>query len=173
MGLKIVFSTFLLMVAVSLPIATALKCYTCEHLGRPEDNDCLTLKNLEPTLCSQQVAQRSLPMAIPNEIRRVYEVDIPPNGVQNSDWSCTKTEFIGLNGRTNYTIRSCQIGKNDMANFCDSARTRLRSNNNNQPAYNVQFCDECQKDACNGASTMKISFPILAIFILASYYLKA
>ncbi|XP_051170014.1 uncharacterized protein LOC127287230 [Leptopilina boulardi] len=171
MSLKIVISTFLLLVAVSLPFATAIKCYTCEHTGKStDDNNCLTLANLQPSMCSNQIMRLTATHnALPMEIKRLLEVDIPPDSQQNVEYSCVKLVITGNEGRNNYTIRTCQTAPTEQMKFCNTANNQLRMNNN----FGVSFCDECRKDECNGASTIAISFPIFAIFIIASYFIKA
>lgn len=78
---------------------TALKCYTCVHNGKsPDNNNCLTLKDLEPTVCSQDVIkQRSMNREMMDDIRDTFRLDMVDN-IQSTDWACLKVDYHGLNG---------------------------------------------------------------------------
>ncbi|XP_043462471.1 uncharacterized protein LOC122498684 [Leptopilina heterotoma] len=163
MNLKIVISSLTLLVAVFLPFGTALKCYTCVHNGKsPENNNCLTMKNVEPTICTQQVLkQRDENSDTTKEIRNSFSLDMVDN-IQSTDWACLKVDYHGLNGMNNYTVRTCQPTN---AEYCNGVQNKLKQ-------YRIE-CNQCTTDACNGASSVVVTFPFLTFFIIALYYFRA
>ncbi|XP_033230970.1 uncharacterized protein LOC117182056 [Belonocnema kinseyi] len=166
MDSKIALFAFVVAIAVFLPSASAHRCYACNSVDN-RNNECQTLTGIQPSECNSQSLTTLSQVQFLDPIRQIFQVAENQYGI--NEWQCAKIVITDNNSNSrqyNTTIRTC-YPKLDMS-FCDQTKSRLQ----NQRL--MVDCNLCSGDACNGASSMSFALlPILGIFALSSYILKA
>ncbi|XP_032519001.1 uncharacterized protein LOC116771290 [Danaus plexippus] len=139
-----------------IEIGSCLQCYQCNSQSDPTCND--------PFSSSKSLVDCSTQDSV--NYNRLYLKDLLPreliDSVVGAPRYCHK--IVMENGAT---IRTClDANPTDLGQSC-SLITRMPVQPD--PSRHVKTCSVCNKDRCNGASSVAFSLPLALAALLASY----
>ncbi|XP_075980321.1 UPAR/Ly6 domain-containing protein bero-like [Anticarsia gemmatalis] len=140
-------------------VGSCIRCYQCNSQNDPTCLDPYKGKNLVD--CSSQESvnynQLYLRTILPNEVS---------SSVVGAPRYCHKIVL-----QTGTTIRTClDANPNDINHTCRTLENWSKGMPNDNGSK-LKYCSVCDKDSCNGASSVAFSFPLATLALIATYLL--
>ncbi|XP_015591888.1 uncharacterized protein LOC107266179 [Cephus cinctus] len=158
----------------------AVKCYMCNTATNSSCGDDIMNSKFKAVECTNENIIRSNAEISSNpllkQITDILETDTPQQGDIASPDKAACGKMNVMVGDRKVTIRNCQIAKTESVDPCSTIQKKLTEKgqtSNTKLFPTLDFCNVCEKDACNGKMGMVpkafyMIFPVVTALALGN-----